>query len=76
MRPDSRFLSGQMKPVCPCLISRACKVTTFWWWDKDWPRVFSHNPIFKFCKCSLIADKRLRSGLKAQQAYSPGHRPG
>ena len=27
-------------------------------------------------KCSLVADKRLRSGLKAQQAHSPGHRPG
>ena len=23
---------------------------------------------FKFCKCSLVADKRLRSGLKALQA--------
>ena len=23
-------------------------------------------------KCSLVADKRLRSGLKAQQAHSPG----
>ena len=31
---------------------------------------------FKFCKCSLVADKRLRSGLKAQQAHSPGKRPG
>ena len=27
---------------------------------------------FKFRKCSLVADKRLRSGLKAQQAHSPG----
>ena len=27
-------------------------------------------------KCSLVADKRLRSGLKAQQAHSPGQRPG
>ena len=27
---------------------------------------------FKFRKCSLVADMRLRSGLKAQQAPSPG----
>ena len=32
--------------------------------------------MFKFRKCSLVADKRLRSGLKAQQAHSPGQRPG
>ena len=31
---------------------------------------------FKFRKCSLVADKRLRSGLKAQLAHSPGRRPG
>ena len=30
----------------------------------------------KFLKCSLVADKHLRIGLKAQQAHSPGHRPG
>ena len=28
---------------------------------------------FKLRKCSLVADKRLRSGLKAQQAHSPGY---
>ena len=31
---------------------------------------------FQFLKCSLVADKRLRSGLKAQQAHSPGRCPG
>ena len=30
----------------------------------------------KFRKCSLVADKRLRSGLKAQQSHSPWHRTG
>ena len=30
-------------------------------------RLFS-GILFKFRKCSLVADKRLRSGLKAQQA--------
>ena len=30
----------------------------------------------KFRKYPLVADKRSRSGLKAQQAYSLGHRPG
>ena len=29
--------------------------------------------ISKFRKCSLVVDKHLRSGLKAQQAHSPGH---
>ena len=28
--------------------------------------------LYQFRKCSLVADKRLRSGLKAQQAHSPG----
>ena len=42
--------------------------------------IFLMNPIlflvYKFRKCSPVADKRLRSGLKAQQAHSPGQRPG
>ena len=32
--------------------------------------------LFKFRKYLLVVNKRSRSGLKAQQALSPGHRPG
>ena len=38
-------------------------------------RLFS-GILFKFRKCSLVADKSLRSGLKTQQAHNPGQRPG
>ena len=38
--------------------------------------VYLYIIVFKFLKRSLVADKRLRSGLKAQQAHSPGQRPG
>ena len=35
-----------------------------------------HLLSFELRRFSLVANKRLRSGLKAQQAHSPGHRPG
>ena len=62
-----------------CIPFKRCgcyKTSVFFWWNHRCHSLCFPFTLFKFRKCSLVVHKRLRSGLKAQQAHSPGHRPG